>query len=106
MANAVDAPGNPGGRAPQNTLADGVVVLAPIELSDAETVMAWDADPEVQRWFDWPLTPAVDDPGTYALRLAWAEQTVRNKWTRWAAGVELVFVIRSVETGEGLGWID
>jgi RimJ/RimL family protein N-acetyltransferase len=93
-------------RAPGNTLTDGLVSLAPFELADAPTIMSWDADPDVQRWFDWPLTPPVDDRDSYAARRASAERTVRHKWARWESGEELAFIIRAATSGEGLGWID
>jgi RimJ/RimL family protein N-acetyltransferase len=93
-------------RAPENTLTDGVVTLSPLELTDSVLVMQWDADPEIQRWFDWPLTPSAEDQATRSARLASAEQTVRDKWQRWAIGEEFVFAMRSVATGDGLGWLD
>jgi hypothetical protein len=91
---------------PRNTLSDGVISLAPVEPRDALTLMELDADREVQRWFDWPLTPSAADPGTYAVRLASAEQTVRNQLAGWEGGTQFVFIIRSVEANEGIGWID
>jgi RimJ/RimL family protein N-acetyltransferase len=92
--------------ASQNTLSDGVILLAPFELADAATVMQWDADLDIQHWFDWPLMPPAADAATSDARLACAEETVREKWALWDAGEELAFIIRSVETGQGLGWID
>lgn len=91
---------------PASRLSDGVVRLAPFELVDAETVLRWDADPDVQRWYDWPLTPSADDPATYAARLASAERTVRGAWQRWDEGAELAFIIHAATTREGLGWLD
>jgi RimJ/RimL family protein N-acetyltransferase len=79
-------------------LTDGIIRLAPLELADAPLVMAWDADPEIQRWFDWPVGAAGDLDG--------AERTVRDKQARWASGAELTFAIRAVAGGTGLGWID
>ena len=90
--------------APGNRLGDGVVFLAPIQIEDAVTVMAWDADPDVQRWFDWPLMAATAE--THAARLATARQTVRNKWAGWRAGTEYTFIIRTRDAVEGVGWID
>jgi RimJ/RimL family protein N-acetyltransferase len=92
--------------APQNRMGDGVVSLAPFELADAVTVMKWDADPEVQHWYDWPLTPAWNDPDTYEARHAHAEQVVRDQPAAWDAGKQFAFIIHAAETGEGLGWID
>jgi RimJ/RimL family protein N-acetyltransferase len=92
--------------APRISLSDDVISLTPIEPSDAICVMEWDADPEIQRWFDWPLTPSASDPETYPARLASAEETARGKRAAWEAGSEFVFIIRSVQTSDGLGWLD
>jgi hypothetical protein len=92
--------------APENVLSDGVVTLRPFAPSDAVTLMQLDADPDIQHWFDWPLTPAWNDAATYEARLASADSTVRGKRTSWAEGTELAFIIDRVETGEALGWID
>jgi RimJ/RimL family protein N-acetyltransferase len=91
--------------APQTRLRDDAITLAPPELEDALTVLEWDADPEIQHWYDWPLTPPAD-PQTYATRLAAAERTVRNQRASWDSGEQFTFVIRSAATGEGLGWVD
>jgi RimJ/RimL family protein N-acetyltransferase len=93
-------------RGPQSTLADGVVVLRPPELGDVPLVMAWDADPEIQRWFDWPLTPPLDDADTFAARRASAERTVRSQWAQWEAGDAYTFVVRWADGDEGVGWLD
>ena len=92
--------------APENQLSDGVLRLAPFELADAVTVMKWDADPEVQHWYDWPLTPAWNDPGTYQARRAHAERVVQAQHAAWSEGTQFAFVIHSAATGEGLGWLD
>jgi RimJ/RimL family protein N-acetyltransferase len=92
--------------APESRMSDGVVSLAPFALADVETVMKWDADRDVQRWYDWPLTPAWDDAATYAARRANAERVVREQPAAWQAGTQLAFVIHAADTGEGLGWID
>jgi RimJ/RimL family protein N-acetyltransferase len=92
--------------APENRLSDGVISLAPYAPADATSVLEWDADPEIQHWYDWPLTPPADDPGTYAARLASAERTVRACRASWDSGEQFAFIIRSVATGEGLGWVD
>ena len=91
--------------APENRPGDGVIALGPFELADAPVVLAWDADREVQHWYDWPLTPPADDPETYAARLASAEGTVRGKRAEWEAGKCFAFMIRSA-SGEGLGWVE
>ena len=92
--------------APENRVSDGVISLAPFELADTVTVMKWDADPEVQHWYDWPLTPPWNDPETYEAHRANAERVVRGQPAAWNAGEEFAFMIHSAETGEGLGWID
>src|SRR5262245_15003310 len=92
--------------APENRLGDGVIALAPYDLADAPVVLEWDADREIQRWYDWPRTPPADDAATYAARLASAESTIAEGRASWATGRQFAFVIRWVETGEGLGWID
>jgi RimJ/RimL family protein N-acetyltransferase len=92
--------------APENVLMDGVITLSPATAADALTVMEWDADREVQHWYDWPLTPPVDDPETYATRLASAQRTAQRFPESWADGSQLTFIIRSAQTGEGLGWLD
>jgi RimJ/RimL family protein N-acetyltransferase len=88
------------------SLSDGVVTLAPLKPTDAALVMTWDTDLEIQRWFDWPLTPGTSEPAARAARLARAEQTIRDKHSRWSAGAEFVFAIRSVDAREGFGWLD
>src|SRR5580704_16892052 len=92
--------------APENRVSDGVVSLAPFELADAVTVMKWNADPEVQHWYDWPCTPPWNDPDTYEARRAHAEGVVRDKSAARVAGKQFAFIIHSAETGDGLGWID
>lgn len=87
-------------------LSDGVVSLAPFELADVVTIMKWNADRDVQHWFDWPLTPPWDDPNTYGTRHAHAESVVRDQLAAWNAGQQFAFVIHSSDTGEGFGWID
>jgi RimJ/RimL family protein N-acetyltransferase len=91
---------------PQNRLRDDAIRLAPPELEDAATVLEWDADSEIQHWYDWPATPPADDPQTYAARLAAAERTVRSQRASWDEGEQFTFVIHSATTGEGLGWVD
>ena len=85
---------------------DGVISLAPFELADVVTVMKWDADPDVQHWYDWPLTPPWNDPDSYEARRAHAQEVVRSKAAAWDAGTQFAFIIHSTETDEGLGWID
>ncbi len=92
--------------APENRLSDGVTSLAPFALDDAVTIMKWDADPDVQHWYDWPLTPRWDDPTTYRARLANAERVACDQPAAWAAGTQFAFVIHAADSGEGLGWID
>lgn len=92
--------------APENQMSDGVIRLAPFELADTVTVMKWDADPDVQRWYDWPLTPPWNDPATYEARRANAERVVRGQPEAWNAGTQFAFIMHSAATGEGLGWID
>jgi RimJ/RimL family protein N-acetyltransferase len=92
--------------APENRMTDGVIALAPFALADVVTVMKWDADRDVQRWYDWPLTPPWDDPDSYDARRANAERVIRDQPEAWQTGKQLAFVIHDVATGEGLGWID
>lgn len=90
----------------ENRLSDGVVALAPFELADAVTILKWDADPEVQRWYDWPITPPWDDPGTFQARLAHAERVALDQPAAWNAGKQFAFIVHEAGSGEGLGWID
>jgi RimJ/RimL family protein N-acetyltransferase len=92
--------------APENRLSDGVISLAPYALADAVTLMQVDADPDIQHWFDWPLTPPWNAPETHEAHLASAERTIRGQPASWDAGTQFAFIIHSVKTGEGLGWID
>jgi RimJ/RimL family protein N-acetyltransferase len=92
--------------APENRLSDGVILLAPFAPADAVTIMKWDADPDVQHWYDWPLTPPWNDPETYQARLAHAERVAREQLAAWDARKQFAFVIHAAESGEGLGWID
>jgi len=90
----------------QHALADGVVRLAPYAAEDAGTIMQWGADLEIQRWFDWPLTPPAEDPTTMADRMAAAARVVEGKRKSWELGREFSFVIHDATGGEGLGWVD
>jgi RimJ/RimL family protein N-acetyltransferase len=92
--------------APENLSSDGVVSLRPFAATDASTLVRLDADPDIQHWFDWPLTPAWNYAATYEARLASADDTIRGKRASWAEGTQFAFVIDGVEIGEGLGWID
>ena len=92
--------------AAENRSSDGVVSLRPFAPTDASTLMQLDADPEIQHWFDWPLTPSWNDAATYEARLASAEGTIRGKRASWAEGTQFAFIIDGVGTGESLGWID
>lgn len=92
--------------APENRLHDGVIALAPYQLGDAPTVVEWDADREIQHWYDWPLTQPAGDQATVAARVASAESTIRGCQASWTSGEQFAFVIHSAATGEGLGWID
>jgi RimJ/RimL family protein N-acetyltransferase len=90
--------------APENRPSDGVIALGPYELADVAAVVAWDADREIQHWYDWPLTPPADDPETYGKRLASAEATVRDFRAAWESGKRFGFMIRCA--GEVLGWVE
>jgi hypothetical protein len=70
----------------QAFLMDGVVLLTPFQKDDAPTLMEWDRDPEMARWFDFPaLAPAAHLDFAHHLvakghrdyesgvRIAWAE---------------------------------
>jgi RimJ/RimL family protein N-acetyltransferase len=90
----------------QTRLSDGVISLAPYAPADAVTVMHVDADPEIQHWFDWPLTPPGNDPASHEARLAAAAGVIESKAAAWRAGREFAFIMHSVKTGDRLGWID
>jgi RimJ/RimL family protein N-acetyltransferase len=92
--------------APENVLTDGVITLSPPGAADVRTIMEWLTDREVQHWNDWPLSPPVDDPKSYAGRLAHAQEWATRFGDLWAEGSMLTFIIRSAETREGLGWVD
>jgi len=88
-------------RGAQPAHADGVIEIGPFELRDAPAVAIWDADPETQRWFDWPAQrPAGHD------WLASARTTVVAKWAAWESGDELAFIIREAAGGHAIGWCD
>lgn len=85
------------------SLSDGIVRLAPFTTGDAQTIMEWDTDTDIQHWFDWPLTT---DGKRQALQRYEAEQVAIDKRKSWGTGKEFAFVIHDEETGEGLGWVD
>src|SRR5262245_29787699 len=87
-------------------LSDGVVSLAPYDAADVPTIVELDADPDIQRWFDWPLTPGAADPGTLLARRGSALATVGDKQASWDLGTELAFIIHSAASGAGMGWVD
>jgi len=88
------------------TLEDGCVRLSPCELSDIPTLMAIDADPEIQRWLDWPLGSSGTDLSALAARRIGAERTVRVAQIRWQLGDLFAFIVRASDGRGGLGWID
>ncbi|HEY5476792.1 MAG TPA: GNAT family N-acetyltransferase [Tepidiformaceae bacterium] len=83
----------------QPALSDGVVDIAPFDVRHVSTIVGWDCDPEVQRWFDWSQTRAAGFDYE-----ANARSTVEKKWAAWASGEEMVFVIADHRNGEGAGW--
>lgn len=84
---------------------DDVVRLARYASTDAHTIMELDADVDVQRWFDWPLTPAAADADAIAERLAAAHRVVDDKRRSWEIGQEFCFIIHDAANDEGLGWL-
>jgi RimJ/RimL family protein N-acetyltransferase len=77
------------------TLSDGVVLIRPMDVADAEAHVAGEDD-EIVRW----LTGA---RGTLASNRAWIAST--HEW--WAAGgPQFVFGIRDAATGTLIGTID
>ena len=88
-----------------HVLMDEALELRPYALSDTATIAALDADPDVQRWFDWPQN-SNGSPEAVAARLRSADATVRTKWDQWRSGKEYTFVIRDRQTDSGLGWVD
>lgn len=85
----------------QPTLTDGVVVLAPPVLGDAPVLMRQDADPDCQRWFDFPTR--VPPPDEHRAR---AEAVVRRWWEEAEAGTRLPFVVCDATTGERMGTVE
>src|SRR3954462_12996121 len=59
----------------QPTLSDGVVTLTPFTGDDASTMVEWDHDRDMARWFDWPLQPRTPDDLRHA-------QQVVERWQR------------------------
>lgn len=82
----------------QPVLSDGVIELAPFELSDASTLARWNQDPEAQRWFDWPTEVVPEDE-----HLRHCGSVIRRWKEEWGAGTRAPFLVREAQTGKPLG---
>src|SRR4051794_8431314 len=84
----------------QPTLSDGVVMLTPSSIDDAPTMVQWDHDSEMARWFDWELVP----PKPEDLRHA---QEVVERWHReYALGQRIPWAVRDPTREHLLGSVE
>ncbi len=83
---------------PQPILCDEVACLGPFRLEDANVMVHWDADPEMQRWLDFPT----ELPQGFN-HLAHGEGVIRRWWSLWEAGTLAAFMVRDAQSGIPLG---
>lgn len=83
---------------PQPTLTDHEIELAPFMAADAPTMVAWDRDPEMAKWFDWSLAPVPDE-----LHLAHAIGVIRGWAQEYRDGHRAAFLVRDVRSGAPRG---
>jgi RimJ/RimL family protein N-acetyltransferase len=71
---------------PQPTLTDGVVTLTAFREDDAATMVEWDRDPEMARWFDFPQLPPEPEHLTHVRDViaGWQEEYVAGTRIPWA----------------------
>jgi len=81
-------------------LSDGVVTLTPFTIEDAATMVEWDHDREMARWFDWPLvSPTPDD-------LRHAQQVVERWQREYARGERIPWAVRDSARDRLLGSVE
>jgi [ribosomal protein S5]-alanine N-acetyltransferase len=84
----------------QPTLSDGVVTLTPFIVDDAPTMVQWDHDAEMARWFDWPLVPPTPDDVEHA-------QGVVERWQQeFALGERIPWAVRESNGDRPLGSVE
>ncbi len=82
-------------------LGDHVVTLEPFSRRDIPAMMAWDADAEAQRWFDWPTE--LPDPAAHE---AHCIDVIAGWRTDSTAGRRAPFAIRRSARGETVGSVE
>jgi len=84
----------------QPTLSDGVVTLTPFTGDDASTMVEWDHDRDMARWFDWPLQPRTPDDLRHA-------QQVVERWQReYALSERVPWAVRDSANDRLLGSVE
>ena len=85
---------------PQPQLTDGVVLLTRFREEDTRTIVEWDHDPDIARWFDFPPLP----PEYEHL------ERVRGVIAAWhkdyAAGSRIAWAVRDPTTERPLGSVE
>jgi RimJ/RimL family protein N-acetyltransferase len=82
----------------QPVLRDDLVLLTSWRLEDAETLVAFDLDPEMRRWFDFP-TDAVEG----ATHRRHAEAVIRRWWAGYVDGTVIAYAVRLSADAAAIG---
>jgi hypothetical protein len=80
----------------QAFLMDGVVLLTPFQKDDAPTLMEWERDPEMARWFDFPARPPA------AAHLDFAHHLVAKGHRDYESGVRIAWAELVRSTSENV----
>src|SRR4051794_31255191 len=84
----------------QPTLSDGTVTLTPFTRQDAPTMVEWDHDSEMARWFDWELVPPTPNDLEHA-------HQVLERWQReYALGERIPWAVRDSGLGHLVGSVE
>jgi RimJ/RimL family protein N-acetyltransferase len=85
---------------PQPELTDGVVTLTAFEEEDVPTMVEWDGDPEMARWFDFPPLPPEREHSDHV-------RGVIAAWhAEYQAGTRIPWAVTDMLTGRLLGSVE
>jgi RimJ/RimL family protein N-acetyltransferase len=85
---------------PQPTISDGQMTLRPFRPGDAWAMVEWDADPETQRFFEYPALPPPDE---HLRRARWVVGEFRRGYER---GERIAYVVTDARSSEPLGTVE
>src|SRR5262249_36871077 len=84
----------------QPILSDGIVTLTRFTADDAPTMVQWDHDTEMARWFDWELVPPTPDDQRHA------EQVVERWHREYELGERIPWAVRDPTLKRLLGSVE